>query len=52
MNVTPFRPTTLLGGVPGELTFAPTEMKAMVKKGETSANDFIAALNPADVTWA
>jgi NTE family protein len=47
-----FRPTAPLGGGPGGLTFDPTEMKTMVKKGETSAQDFIAALNPADVTWA
>ena len=47
-----FRPSTPLGGGAGGLTFDPTEMKGMVKKGEASANDFIAALNPEDVSWA
>lgn len=47
-----FRPMAALGGGPGGLTFEPTEMKGMVKKGEVSANDFIAALNPAQITWA
>lgn len=47
-----FRPNAPLGGGPGGLTFDPAEMKGMVKKGESSANDFIAALNPADITWA
>ena len=45
-------PNAPLGGGPGGLTFDPAEMKGMVKKGESSANDFIAALNPADITWA
>lgn len=47
-----FKPTAPLGGGPGGLTFDPVEMKTMIKKGEGSANDFIAALNPADITWA
>ena len=47
-----FRPEAPLGGGPGGLTFDPTEMKAMIKKGEGSASDFIASLNPADITWA
>lgn len=47
-----FRPTEPLGGGPGGLTFDPVVMKGMLAKGEASANDFIAALNPADITWA
>lgn len=47
-----FRPSAPLGGGPGGLTFDPIEMKGMVAKGVSSANDFIAALNPADNTWA
>ena len=47
-----FRPAAPLGGGPGGLTFDPEEMKGMVKKGESTANDFIATLNPDDITWA
>ena len=47
-----FRPDSPLGGGPGGLTFDPQEMKEMVLKGETSANNFIASLNPGDITWA
>lgn len=46
------RPDAPLGGGPGGLTFDKTEMKAMIKKGELGATNFIAALNPSDVTWA
>jgi predicted acylesterase/phospholipase RssA len=46
------RPTSSLGGGPGGLNFDPDEMKDMVKTGELIAGDFIAALDPADVTWA
>lgn len=47
-----FRPQDALGGGPGGLTFDPDVMKGMVAKGEASANDFIASLNPDDITWA
>ncbi|MCW3106814.1 MAG: hypothetical protein JWQ09_1320 [Segetibacter sp.] len=47
-----FRPSSSLGGGPGGLTFDPAEMKGMVQKGELSANDFIASINPADISWA
>lgn len=47
-----FRPNAPMGGGPGGLTFDPVEMKGMLQKGETAAGDFIAALNPADITWA
>ncbi|MEO6734285.1 MAG: patatin-like phospholipase family protein [Ferruginibacter sp.] len=46
-----FRPAAPLGGGPGGLTFDPAVMKAMVQKGEVSANDFIASVNPEDVSW-
>ncbi len=46
------RPEAPLGGGPGGLTFDPAEMKGMVKKGEITCNNFIAALQPADITWA
>ena len=42
----------LLNGGPGGLNFDPVVMKDMIKAGNAVANDFIAALNPADVTWA
>lgn len=47
-----FRPNAPLGGGPGGLTFDPVVMKTMLNKGEISANDFIATLNPAEITWA
>ncbi|MEO6550040.1 MAG: patatin-like phospholipase family protein [Ferruginibacter sp.] len=47
-----FRPEASLGGGPGGLTFDPAEMKGMVQKGQQSANNFIASLNPSDITWA
>lgn len=46
-----FRPKVPLGGGPGGLTFDPTEMKQMIATGKRLANDVIASLNPADVTW-
>lgn len=46
-----FKPTAPLNGGPGGLNFDPVAMKEMIKAGNTVANDFIAALNPADVTW-
>jgi predicted acylesterase/phospholipase RssA len=47
-----FRPATALNGGPGGLNFDPVVMKDMIKAGNAVANDFIAGLNPADVTWA
>lgn len=47
-----FRPDTPLGGGPGGLIFDPEEMKLMVKRGESTAENFIAAVNPADISWA
>jgi len=46
-----FRPSSPLGGGPGGLTFDPVEMKGMLQKGATAAENFIASLNPADNTW-
>ncbi len=46
------RPRVPLGGGPGGLTFDPAEMKEMVKIGMRSSDEFIAGLDPADVTWA
>ncbi len=46
------RPDAPLGGGPGGLTFDPVAMQAMLKKGETAGDDFIASLKPADITWA
>ena len=45
------RPEASLGGGPGGLVFDPTEMKAMVNTGKDAAQDFIAKLDPRDVTW-
>lgn len=47
-----FRPAVPLGGGPGGLNFDPAEMKSMMAAGEQNSNDFIAALPPADITWA
>ncbi len=46
-----FRPEAPLGGGPGGLTFDSDEMKRMIAAGQKVSNNFIAALNPADVTW-
>ena len=46
------RPNENLGGGPGGLTFDPNEMKGMVQKGETSAENFIASINSLDNTWS
>ena len=46
-----FQPSAPLGGGPGGLTFDPVEMKGMVEKGVAAANEFIATVNPADITW-
>lgn len=47
-----FRPKEPLGGGPGGLTFDPAEMKKMIAAGQKISNDFIASLNPGDITWA
>lgn len=46
-----FRPSAPLNGGPGGLNFDPVAMKEMIKAGNSIANDFIASLNPADITW-
>ncbi len=46
------RPDAPLGGGPGGLSFDPVAMKEMINKGQNSANDFIASLDPGDITWA
>jgi predicted acylesterase/phospholipase RssA len=46
------RPGGPLGGGPGGLTFDPEEMKGMVQNGELQAGDFVASLDPEDITWA
>jgi predicted acylesterase/phospholipase RssA len=46
-----FQPTAPLGGGPGGLTFDPVEMRGMLDKGVAAANEFIATVNPADITW-
>ncbi len=45
------RPEQPLGGGPGGLDFIPEEMKQMLAKGEAAADNFIASLAPADITW-
>ena len=47
-----FRPKAPLGGGAGGLSFDPVEMKEMITKGETSANEFIAMLQTTDISWA
>lgn len=46
-----FRPGEPLNGGPGGLSFDPDIMKDMIKAGNKVAGDFIASLNPADITW-
>lgn len=47
-----FRPAAPLNGGPGGLSFDPVVMKDMIKQGTGIADDFIASLNPGDITWA
>ncbi|RYY50336.1 MAG: patatin-like phospholipase family protein [Chitinophagaceae bacterium] len=47
-----FRPKEPLGGGPGGLTFESAEMKKMIAAGQKVTNEFIAGLQPGDVTWA
>ena len=46
------QPDMPLGGGPGGLDFIPDDMKLMLAKGESSAADFVASLNPGEVDWA
>jgi predicted acylesterase/phospholipase RssA len=46
------RPEEPLGGGPGGLVFDPGEMKQMLATGEAKIQDFIASLDPGDITWA
>ena len=46
------RPAEPLGGGPGGLTFDPVAMQEMINKGQAAANDFIAGIPAADITWA
>ncbi|MBC7935445.1 MAG: patatin-like phospholipase family protein [Rhizobacter sp.] len=47
-----FRPKEPLGGGPGGLTFEAAEMKKMIAAGQKVTGEFIAAVNPGDITWA
>lgn len=47
-----FRPEQPLGGGPGGLTFDIAEMKRMLAAGQKVGDNFIASLNPGDITWA
>ena len=47
-----FRPERPLGGGPGGLNFDTAEMKRMLASGQKVGDDFIAILNPSDITWA
>ena len=46
------RPDEPLGGGPGGVTFDPVAMQAMLQKGQAASDDFIASLDPGDITWA
>lgn len=46
-----FRPKEPLGGGPGGLTFDSAEMKKMIAAGQKVTNEFIASLNPVDISW-
>lgn len=46
------RPSQPLGGGPGGLIFDQTEMKGMVQTGQLIAGEFIASLDPGDISWA
>jgi hypothetical protein len=45
------RPEASLGGGPGGLVFNPVEMTNMVNTGKGAAQNFIAKLDPQEVTW-
>ena len=46
------QPDTPLGGGPGGLSFDSNDMKTMIAKGMTNTGNFLAALDPKDITWA
>jgi predicted patatin/cPLA2 family phospholipase len=52
LKIFTIRPDQFLGGGPGGLTFDPAEMKQMLAKGANASDNFIASLNPKDITWA
>lgn len=45
------RPEAPLGGGPGGLVFDPNEMRSMVETGQGAAQEFVAKLDPTQVTW-
>ena len=45
------RPEEPLGGGPGGLVFDPAEMRSMVETGQGAAQEFVAKLDPREVTW-
>jgi predicted acylesterase/phospholipase RssA len=45
------RPASQLAGGPAGLNFVPAEMKQMLALGELTAGQFIARLDPGDITW-
>lgn len=45
------RPGEFLGGGPGGLVFDPAEMQQMLAKGKEASQDFIASLDPKDISW-
>jgi NTE family protein len=47
-----FRPEKPLGGGPGGLNFEIAEMKRMLASGQQIGDNFIASLDPRDITWA
>ncbi len=52
LKIFTIRPTDFLGGGPGGLDFIPGEMKGMLALGENRSEEFIAFLDPKDITWA
>ncbi|MGI8951351.1 MAG: patatin-like phospholipase family protein [Chitinophagaceae bacterium] len=52
LKIFKIRPEQFLGGGPGGLIFDPAEMKQMLAKGQNATNQFIASLDPKDITWA
>lgn len=51
LKIFTIRPAASLGGGPGGLIFDPEEMKGMLAKGEQAADNFIASLDPEDISW-
>ena len=52
IKISIIRPDAPLGGGPGGLSFDPVAMREMIKKGQAGADNFIASLDPGDITWA